>query len=38
MRKTIHPGPATPFYKVPGKWTFYVFPNGIPEEANEYTG
>jgi hypothetical protein len=38
MRKTTHPGPTTTFYKAPDKWTFYVVPNGIYEEASEYTG
>jgi hypothetical protein len=31
-----HPGPTTPFYKEKGKWSFYVFPMGVPEEAGDY--
>ncbi len=36
MKPKTHPGPTTPFYKDKGKWTFYVFPNGLQEEAGEY--
>jgi len=36
MRSAKHPGPTTPFYKAKGKWTFYVFPNGVQEEAGDY--
>ena len=36
MTNKTQPGPTTPFYKERGKWTFYVFPNGVREEAGEY--
>jgi hypothetical protein len=36
MPTKIHPGPTTPFYKEKGKWNFYVFPLGMPEEAGDY--
>jgi hypothetical protein len=36
MKTKTHPGPTTPFYKSRGKWTFYVFPNGVGEEAGDY--
>ena len=36
MPNKTQPGPTTPFYKEKGKWSFYVFPRGVPEEAGEY--
>jgi hypothetical protein len=36
MKRGEHPGPTTQFYKSKGKWTFYVFPNGVVEEAGDY--
>jgi hypothetical protein len=36
MPNKTHPGPTTPFYKEKGKWSFYVFPVGAPEEAGDY--
>jgi hypothetical protein len=36
MKHTVHQGPTTPFYKAKGSWTFYVFPNGVQEEAGRY--
>jgi len=36
MRNKTQRGPTTPFYKEKGKWSFYVFPRGVPEEAGEY--
>jgi hypothetical protein len=36
MKRTVQQGPTTPFYKAKGSWTFYVFPNGVQEEAGHY--
>jgi hypothetical protein len=36
MKHTVQQGPTTPFYKAKGSWTFYVFPNGVQEEAGHY--
>ena len=36
MPNKTQPGPTTPFYKEKGKWSFYVFPRGLAEEAGDY--
>jgi hypothetical protein len=36
VKKNTQPGPTTPFYKSRGKWTFYIFPHGVGEEAGDY--
>jgi hypothetical protein len=35
MSEDIRPGAA--FEKDDGKWTFYVYPKGVQQEADEYT-
>jgi hypothetical protein len=30
------PGPSVAMKKGNGKWSFYVYPDGIPKEADEY--
>jgi hypothetical protein len=37
MKPRGEPSPSTAFYKENGKWTFFTYPNGIAEEAGEYS-
>jgi hypothetical protein len=37
MSDTTDQSPTTPFFKKePGKWTFYVFPGGVQQEAGDF--
>ena len=37
MSEKTHQSPTTPFYKkAPRTWTYYIFPEGVQEEAGDF--